>query len=55
MRGPDGTVWALGVNEDFHVSRDAKQNVLSHFSFEKVLLGSYMALDSFAKVSDSLN
>src|SRR5271169_5466653 len=48
----DGTVWALGLNDDFHVSRDAKQNILSHFSFERGLLGSYMALDSFAKVSD---
>jgi hypothetical protein len=48
----DGTVWALGYNWDR--SEPADSNVLRHYSFERGLLGSFLALDSISKASDAV-
>ena len=50
----DGTVWTLGYDFDLHDSPDkADKNVLRHYSFEKGLLESLVALDSLSKSSDA--
>jgi hypothetical protein len=50
----DGTVWTLGYILDYRDSPDdADKNVLRHYSFEKGLLESLVALDSISKSSDA--
>ena len=50
----DGTVWTLGYDLDYHDSTDADKNVLRHYSFEKGLLESLVALDSISKSRDAI-
>ena len=50
----DGTVWTLGYDLDYHDSTDADKNVLRHYSFEKGLLESLVALDSISKSPDAI-
>jgi hypothetical protein len=45
----DGTAWTLGYALDQRDSHDADKNVLRHYSFEKGLLESLVALDSISK------
>ncbi len=49
----DGTVWILGYARDYRDSPDADKNVLRHYSFEKGLLESLVALDSISKSRDA--
>jgi hypothetical protein len=49
----DGTVWTLGYDLSFRDSPDADKNVLHHYSFEKGLLDTLVALDSISKSSDA--
>jgi hypothetical protein len=50
----DGTVWTLGYARDYRDSPDADKNVLRHYSFEKGLLESLVALDSISKSSGAI-
>jgi len=51
----DGTLWTLGYDLDICDSPgDADRNVLRHYSFEKGLLESLIALDSISKSSDAI-
>ena len=53
--GTDGTVWVLGYESNYGYSPDdADRNVLRHYSFEKGLLESLVALDSISKSSDAI-
>jgi hypothetical protein len=49
----DGTTWTLGYALDYRDSPDADKNVLRHYSFEKGLLESLVALDSISKSRDA--
>ena len=50
----DGTVWTLGYDLDYHDSTDVDKNVLRHYSLEKGLLESLVALDSISKSPDAI-
>jgi hypothetical protein len=50
----DETVWVLGYESKYGDTADADKNVPRHYSFEKVLLNSFVSLDSISKSFDAV-